>query len=136
MIDLVWPNLVGVLAATIVSFLIGAVWYAPPVMGKTWMTLLGKTEESFRKNRNRSVVFGFLANLLTAYLLGVFVKSLLSANWLDGAEVGFLAWLAFAFSIHFTSYVFEGRPVKLFAMDAVHQLVIFVVMGVILGIWG
>ncbi len=76
MITLLYPSLVGVLAATVASYLIGAVWYSPPVLGKTWMTSLGKTEEWWKKNRNRSVVFGFLANLLTAFLLGVFVKSL------------------------------------------------------------
>ena len=123
----------GVLAATVVSFLIGAVWFAPQVLGKTWMTLLGKTEEDWKKNRNRAIAFGFLANLLTAALLGVFVKAFSAADWLDGAEVGFLAWLAFALSIHFTSYVFENRPVKLFGIDVSHQLVIFVVMGAILG---
>ena len=108
MITLIWPNHVGVLAATIVSFVIGVVWYAPPVLGKMWMASLGKTDEWARKNRNKAVAFGFLANFLTAYLLGVFVKSLGSANWADGVEVAFLAWLAFPASVHFTSYIFEG----------------------------
>ncbi|QQG48804.1 MAG: DUF1761 domain-containing protein [archaeon] len=135
MIEIIMPNLVGVLIATIVSFVIGAVWFAPQVMGRMWMNLLGKNEEMLRKNRNKAIVFGFLANLLTAYLLGVFVKAFFAADWLDGAEVGFLAWLAFSFTIHFTSYIFEDRPVKLFGIDAAHQLVIFVVMGAILGIW-
>lgn len=135
LISFIWPNLVGVLAATIVSFVIGAIWYAPPVFGKMWMMSLGKTEEWLKKNRNRSVVLGFIANLLTAYLLGVFVKSLGSASWADGAEVAFIAWLAFPLSIHFTSYVFEGRQSKLFGIDLVHSLIIFLVMGAILGVW-
>jgi len=134
LISLIWPNLVGVVAATIVSFVIGAVWFAPQVFGKMWMMSLGKTEDWWKKNRNRSVVLGFLANLLTAYLLGVFVKSLGSANWADGAEVAFIAWLAFPASIHFTSWVFEGRANRLFGIDFVHSLVIFLVMGAILGV--
>lgn len=135
MITLVLPNVAGVVAATIVSFLIGAVWYAPPVLGKTWMATLGKTQEWFSKNRNRSIVLGLLGNLLTAYLLGVFVKTMGSAGLVDGAIVGFLAWLAFIASTHFTLYIFEGRPQKLFGIDLAHSLVIFLVMGAILGIW-
>jgi hypothetical protein len=126
---------VGVLLATVVSFIIGAIWYAPQVFGKMWMTSLGKTEEWWKKNRNRSVIFGFIANLLTAYLLGVFVKSLGSANWADGAEVALIAWLAFPLSIQFTSYIFEGRQSKLFGIDLAHSLIIFLVMGAILGVW-
>ena len=135
MINIIWPNLVGVLVATVVSFVIGAIWFAPQVFGKTWLALLGKTEEWARKNRNKSIVFGFLANLLTAFLLGFFIASLGSHNWFDGVEVAFLAWLAFPAAIHFTSYVFEGRPGKLFGIDVVHSLIIFLVMGAILGYW-
>jgi hypothetical protein len=94
---------------------------------------LGKTEEWWKKSRNRSVAFGFLANLLTAYLLGFFVKSLGSANWAEGAEVALIAWLAFPATVHFTSYIFEGRSGKLFGIDITHSLIIFLVMGVILG---
>ena len=135
MLDLVWPNIVGVIVATVVSFIIGGIWFAPQVFGKTWMTLLGKTDDWVRKNRNRSIGLGFLANLLTAYFLGLFIASLGSANWADGIEVAFLAWIAFPAAVHFTSYIFEGRPGKLFGIDLAHSLVIFLVMGAILGMW-
>ncbi len=136
MITFVWPNLVGVLAATIVSWLIGAVWYAPQVFGKMWRASLGKTEEQWKANRNRAVVFGFIANLITAYLLGVFIKSLGSTSWVDGAEVAFVAWLAFPAMQLFTGFIFEGRKSRLFGIDFVHMLIIFLVMGAILGVWG
>lgn len=131
-----WPDILGVLAATIASFVIGAVWYSPPVFGKMWMTLLKMTEEDARKRRNKAIVVGFFANLLTAYLLGVFVLFAGASDLVAGAEVAFLAWLAFAFSYHLTGWVFENRPPKLFGIDVVHSLIIFLVMGAILGVWG
>jgi uncharacterized protein DUF1761 len=135
LISLIWPNIVGVLAATIASFVIGAIWFAPQVFGKIWMTALGKSEEQLKANRNRAVVVGFIANLITAYLLGIFIKSLGSANWADGVEVAFLAWLAFPAMSILTGFVFEGRKSQLFGIDLAHMLVIFLVMGAILGIW-
>ena len=129
------PDIVGVLAATIVSFIIGAVWFAPQVFGRTWMTLLKKTDEDWKNNRMKAIVVGFIANLITAYLLGVFLRFAGALDWVDGIEVALLAWLAFAFTYHLSTWAFEGRPGKLFGIDLSHSLVIFIVMGAILGMW-
>ena len=136
LIDIMWPNLIGVVAATIASFLVGAVWYSPPVFGKMWMSLMNKTDEDWKKNRMKSISVGLVANFITAALLGVFLKFASAADWMEGAEVALLAWVAFAFTYHLTSWAFEGRKGKLFGIDVAHSFVIFLVMGAVLGIWG
>jgi len=48
-----------------------------------------------------------------------------------GALAGF-GWVAMALGV---IYLFERRPLKLFLVNAGYQVVAFVVMGAILGVW-
>src|SRR6266566_2722477 len=53
---------IAVIASTILSFVIGGIWYAGPVFGKAWMAALGKTEadkEAMRKQAPKGFVVGF-----------------------------------------------------------------------------
>ena len=36
-------NWLAVMLATLSSMVVGSVWYAPPVFGRMWMRLIGKT---------------------------------------------------------------------------------------------
>jgi len=128
-------NLVGVVAATIASFVIGGVWYSPPVFGRLWMQLVGMTLEQARRGQARALVLGLLANLLTAYVLAVVIRFAGASTIADGLAVGFIVWLGFPASVHFVSWTFERRPTKLTAMNLAHSLVIFLVMGAILAVW-
>jgi hypothetical protein len=39
-------NYLAVIVAAVVAFGLGALWYAPPVLGKRWMQLTGRTPEN------------------------------------------------------------------------------------------
>ncbi len=128
-------NLVGVAAATIASFVIGGVWYAPPVFGRMWMELTGVSPERSRGKQGRVLLLGLLANLVTVYILAIVVRFASASSVTDGLAVGFLVWLGFPASVHFVSWVFEKRPAKLSLLNLAHTLVIFLVMGAILAVW-
>ena len=67
----------AVLAAAVASMVIGAIWYSPAVFGKIWMSLTGisdsKIKEMKSKGMAKSYVIGFIASLVTAYVLAHFV---------------------------------------------------------------
>src|SRR6266571_6179023 len=57
---------IAVIASTILSFVIGGIWYAGPVFGKAWMAALGKTEadkEAMRKQAPKGFAVGLVGSL-------------------------------------------------------------------------
>ena len=68
---------IAVVVATIVSFVIGGIWYSRAAFGKAWMAALGKTEadmEAMRKQAPKGFVAGLVANFIAAIILAVFLS--------------------------------------------------------------
>lgn len=67
-IGAVSPSLIAVLAAALLGFAIGGVWYGP-LFGRVWMHASGMTEEQARGG-NALRIYGltFVLNLVAAFL--------------------------------------------------------------------
>ncbi|HMO36892.1 MAG TPA: DUF1761 domain-containing protein [Gemmatales bacterium] len=121
------------LAAAVVYFVLGAVWYG--YFGEQWMRELGKRKEQLQTNDPTPFVIAFLSSLLNAIavalvlnwvipltetrLLAAFVTALL----LGGAVV------AAALAKH---YAFAHWSWRLFAIDTGYDLVGFLLMSLLL----
>lgn len=135
---------VAVIVATIVSFVIGGIWYSRAAFGKAWMAALGKTEadmEAMRKQAPKGFVAGLVANFIAAIILAVFLSYArspgvgLPAGIAGGLFVGFLVWLGFILTTVGAGAVFEGRSGKLVGINLSYSLVSYLLMGTILGYW-
>ena len=62
------PSLLATLLATVLSFVLGGLWYGP-VFSKTWMRLVGVTEATLRENFNPAKTYGitFVLAFLASY---------------------------------------------------------------------
>lgn len=125
----------GVLMAGIVGFLVSAIWFAPPVFGKSWSRLLGKTPEESAKWHWKNIILTFVAALLTAYLLDFFVHFAGATDWLAGAQIGLIAWLAFVALQGLPRAALERAPMR-YILDMGHTLLALAAMGAILANWG
>lgn len=125
-------NLFAVFIAAVSTFMIGGIWYGP-LFGKLWMKENGFTEEMLKK-RNMGRVFGvsFVCAFIAAILLEMFIgrNAELQFALFASVSVG-SGWVATSFGI---VYLFEGRSLKLFFINAGYFLVSFLVMGLVLGI--
>jgi hypothetical protein len=123
----------AVAVAAIAGFPLGALWYGI-LFGKAWMTATGITKER-AKQANMARIYGttLLLNLVIATSLAMFIGS--ASDWLDGLFAGFMAGLTFVAAAFGIAYLFEFRSLKLWAINAGYQVVIFSVMGTILGAW-
>jgi hypothetical protein len=126
-----WAILVG--AAS--NMLIGYVWYARPVLGNTWMGLIGKTEEQLKAKAGPAMGLMVLLALLTSYVMAHFVDYTNSKTFMDGATTGIWVWLGFVFTEMVATNLFAQRPFKLSMITSGYQLVSLVVMGGILATW-
>ncbi len=58
-------NLIGIVVATIIGMILGALWYSPLLFGKQWMESLGKTPETLG-SATGPMIGSIIASLMTA----------------------------------------------------------------------
>jgi len=126
-----WP---AVVVATIVAFAVGGLWYSTALFGSAWLEEVGLTEEAVN-NANMPKTFGgtfglqFLAVTALAVLIGT------DSSWHSGLYSGLLIgvfWVATAYGI---TYLFEQRSMRLFLINAGYNVVLFAIVGTIIGAW-
>ncbi|MGA2186986.1 MAG: DUF1761 domain-containing protein [Steroidobacteraceae bacterium] len=123
----------AVAVAAVVGFPIGALWYGP-LFGKAWMGATGITKERARRANMAKIYLVTLAlNLLIATSLAMFIGA--DATLQDGLFAGFMAGFTYVAAAFGITYLFEFRPFALWAVNAGYQVIVFSVMGAILGAW-
>jgi membrane-associated HD superfamily phosphohydrolase len=124
----------AVIAAAVLSFVIGGLWYSPILFGKAWMREAGISEERARQAKV-GLVFGVaaLASLVMAFNLAAFIgpKASLQFGLFAGFATGF-GWVAMALGV---IYLFEQRSLKLWIINSGYQIVALTLMGGLLGAW-
>lgn len=127
----------AVLVAAMVYFVLGGLWYSPVMFAKPWMALVGTSEEAIRQKGGVATAYlvAIVCSLIIAFVLAIFVEQQPSATLFSGAQTGLLAGLGLVAMTAFTTSTFEGRPLKLFLIDAGYNVVGFVLAGAILGAW-
>jgi len=138
MVPTVSINYLTVLAAAVVSMVIGFLWYGP-IFGKAWMQLMKidkkKMDEAKKKGMAKSYAVMFISALIMNYVLAHFVKYLGSKTFMDGMQAGFWLWLGFIATVQIGIVLWEGKPVKWYLINSAHYLVALMVTGGILAIW-
>ena len=133
------PNLLAVVIAALVGFVVGGLWYSPMLLGNAWMKAAGVTEEQINGG-NKAKIFGIslIALLIMSYCLEMFIgpSTASAANaWGMGAFYGFLTgfgWIFFAFVV---VGLFELRSWAYMLINGGYWVVTMTLMGAILGGW-
>jgi len=133
-------NYLAVLLAMVSSMVVGSVWYAQSVFGKTWAKLAKVDMKKGQGNVFKPIATTVVVSLITAYVLAhvaylsnqFFDNSFLQ----DSITTAFWLWFGLTAARFVTHDAFEGRPAKLTAINCAHELVTLLVMGVIIGLFG
>lgn len=129
-------NLVAVLTATVIYFILGSVWYSPIMFSKTWMELQKITPDPANKGRLPIMLSVTLVlNLLIAIALGILIQKTGVDTLFGGLKLGLLCAVAFVCSTLGITFMFENRPFKLFLIDAGYHTTGIVIASVILALW-
>jgi hypothetical protein len=83
----------------------------------------------------QAMIVGFIGDLVMAYILARFAAWYGATTLVEGALVGFMAWLGFVATILAGSIYYERKPMELVLINAGYHLVSIVVMGAIFGLW-
>src|SRR5262245_43569630 len=99
-------NWLAIIAAGISAFMLGGLWYAPPLLGKAWQSAAGLSDEQLATGRP-ALIFGGAAvlSILAAAVFSLFLgpKPELGFAVCAGLSAG-LCWVAASLGIF---YLFE-----------------------------
>ncbi|MBX4210828.1 DUF1761 domain-containing protein [Candidatus Parcubacteria bacterium] len=132
-------NYWAVIVATIVHFVIGWLWYGP-LFGKKWQHLSGHSMGSGSKDKMmKSMIIMLVGSFLMAYVLAhalVFgIAYTKMGGWTGGVQGAFYYWLGFVAPVTIGVVLWDGKPWKLWFINAGYYLVSLCVMGAILASW-
>jgi surface polysaccharide O-acyltransferase-like enzyme len=128
-------NYAAVFVSALAYWILGALWYGL-LFNKPWMALENISMESAKAmNPVLPYVVTFALNLLIAFVLAQICIWRSANSAARGAALGILLWIGFVGPVTFTTYMYEMRPMQLFAINEFYPLVGFCLMGAILGTW-
>jgi len=131
-------NFSAVAAAAVVSWLVGAVWYM--ALSRPWLQAQDKTKEELMgpsgKPSPAPFIISFLAELVMALVLAVFVAGLGPVTVVSGVATAFLAWIGFVATSMVVNHRFGGARPMLTVIDSGHWLAVLVAQGAVIGLFG
>jgi len=130
-------NYLAVIVCAVIYFMLGGLWYSKLLFANPWMKDIGKREAEIKAMGSPApgYIMAFIVALFTSFILSVFINYAGGATLVDGAKIGFYAWLGFGITTLAPAYYFEMRPKALLAIYGGYTLVAFIIMGGILGAW-
>lgn len=119
------------IGAAIVNMIIGMVWYSTPVFGRPWIEAIGKRPEELGA-AGPGYLISFIASLVVAGVLALFIDLTGAATSTEGAVLGFYAWLGFVVTTAAPGVVFERRSPRVYQINMGYNLVSFLAMGALI----
>jgi Protein of unknown function (DUF1761) len=132
-------NYWAVILATLSTMVVGTVWYTPKVFGTKWGTLAGVDMNQPGRSAVVPIIVTVIVSFISAWVLAG--ASTISWYFYEGSYLwssvvtAVILWAGFTAARFITHDAFEGRPTTLTVINIAHELVTFVVMAIIIGVW-
>lgn len=128
-------NYIGVLAAAIIYYLIGLIWYSPWTFGNQW----GRHEGALEAKKEHpythtiiSYIAEFIISLIIAYVLALLIQISQAEEIVEGITIAFWIWIGFIATTHFSAVLWGRKTVKHFLIHAGFMLVGLIAMGAVI----
>ena len=124
------PAIVAVVCAMIFSF----IYYSPQVAGDAWAAMTGVKQKA--GDKNQQMMFYALAMLVMAVVMDMITSWAGATTWQSGAQVGLTVGVGLCAMTLASPAIWEKRPFKLWAINAVGMTCICVILGAVMAGWG
>ena len=137
-----WPAMI---VAMVASFSFGFLWYGP-ICGKQWADAMGIKMDKrpdgliMAKFMSLEIVGLFFTVYVLAHAIQIWRPTVWgvgqdSANYTYGLMCGFFTWIGYYVPQQFIKVTWEGRPNKLFFINAIHNFINLQIICQILAHW-
>jgi hypothetical protein len=132
-------NWLAVIVATIAYVALGALWYAPPVLGRPWMRA-GAVEMPEGGPRPSPAIYAvpLVSSLIASIAVGMLVEATGSDSLGDGIVLGLVTGVGFAATIALITATFETTKPNAMVWGAInggYHLVGLLVAAMIVSAW-
>lgn len=127
-------NIWAVLLATIVTMVLGSIWYSPKVFYGPWSRLVALNPEVQKNSMGKAMGVMFVAAFITNYVLAHVVAYTKADSVLEGLQTGFWMWLGFVGAISIGEFIFAQRSMKLWFITNGYNLINLLLAGMILAV--
>ena len=134
-------NYLAIVIAAMAAWLASAVWYMS--LSRHYVAALGKTPEQMAQDRKKPgaflpFIYAFVANAIIAWMLAGLLAHLGvgQVTIRNGLISALFLWFGFVLTTMVVNYSFAGRDRRLLAIDAGNWLIVFIVIGAVIGAIG
>ena len=136
--DLGSLNYWAILVAVVFNQALGAAWYS--TLAKPWMAEVGLSTDDMEAMKGTPrqwypYVLAVVCGIVFTLVLGLLAQGLGADSAGEGLGLGLLAAVGFIFTSNTINYAFEGRSLKLFAINCGYPLISYSVIGILLSVW-
>ncbi len=130
-------NYAAVIVAAFAQMVLGFLWYGP-LFGKQWASLVNVDFGSM-KPKPAAMAAMVISALVMSFVLAhalAFASAYLHVSGIRaGLSAGFWNWLGFVAPVALGPVLYEGKPIRLWFINAGYYLVSLLIMGAILALW-
>ena len=125
-------NILGVIVGGLAFWALGALWYSDLLFGKTWRTSLEMTDDDF-KNGNLGLIYGLsvVMMVLMTYGLSIVLNYHETLTPTHAAFHGVLIAVFYSVPAISINYLYQRRPLKLWLIDALYQVLGLALAGAV-----
>jgi hypothetical protein len=132
-------NWLAVIVAAVAYFVLGAIWYAPPVLGKPWMAAGGMEMPADDQRPGPGIyLVPLIGSVLSAIALGMLAEASDTDTAGEGLVLGLVTAVGFALAIALITATFETnkpKPMVWGAINAGYHALGIIVAALIIGAW-
>ena len=129
-------NWIAVIAAAVVSMILGALWFSPVLFQKPWTAMRVDKKEMSGVASPMLYVITAVGALVSAITLDWLISLAGASSLAGGAIIGLYAGLGFVAPAILSDNLFNERPFKLYLIVAGFPVVSLLLMGAIIGALG
>jgi hypothetical protein len=132
-------NWLAVIVAAVAYFVLGAIWYAPPVLGKPWMAAGGMDMPADDRRPGPGIyLVPLIGSVLSAIALGMLAEASDTDTAGEGLVLGLVTAVGFALAIALITATFETnkpKPMVWGAINAGYHALGIIAAALIIGAW-
>jgi hypothetical protein len=130
-------NWVAVLLGALGYFALGPLWYSPLLFSKRWISdlKLDVNDPKMKSGVAATFVGSFVMMFISSLAISILANRLDLSGWMSGAKLGALLGVCFNAAGIGINYLYEKRPISLFLINSVYQILGCVIAGVIICSW-
>ena len=138
-LDLVALNWIAIIVGTAIYFVLGALWYSPPLFARPWQAAIGWDESRQPPQMNPlTYVIPAVLYLIAGIAMALLAKATGTDTLAEGVTLGLITGIGFALPMTGVEATFDPnkpKPMTWFVITVAYHLIGFLILAIAVAIW-